>query len=274
MADRHSKRAGILAAVLPYINRGDWSKEGDFIVFGKESFDHFLEFDESLEPEDSAFREFADRSKVSRGKRALAQRIKLNTLPRDETDDELVQLFERIRPTADSDNLRGMLRSLGPGPSPSPEERTEDIDAALADEIVALLDTASGRLKRIDILKTRRCENSAIPKYFGEAHQCYLLGMDTACAVLCRAILEAVLIERIDPQRRLCRGSGESHIQKMIEKAHSKHLTDEQANYAEEVRLAGSSAVHDFPTFQKKYLSRMAEILANTREVYQACYSA
>jgi len=74
----HSTRAGILRKVLDYINHEDWDEFDGFMIFGKEAFDIWTGVVEaSRDYDDTPFRDAASKSKISRGKRAIAKRVRL-----------------------------------------------------------------------------------------------------------------------------------------------------------------------------------------------------
>jgi Domain of unknown function (DUF4145) len=245
------------------------------MIFGKEAFDVWTGLLEaSADYDDSPFRDAESKSKVSRGKRAIARRIKLGTLPDDSTISETLQLLKRIAPRIDMDALRNITGSNSHSVPSTPAAQIDEIDAALATEFVDLLDSSMDNISDYDDMPVRY-PNARVQQYFDQAHRCYLYGLGTASAVLCRAILEAALIEKIDPQYRLqsAHGSSESHISRMVEKATGKFLDHERAQSAEEVRDAGNNAIHNLPVFRAKYEERMGEIVDNTIKIVIDLYT-
>ncbi len=95
MAEYHSKRAEILRKVLDYVNHEDWDEFDGFMIFGKDAFDIWTGVLEASPDYDGApFRNAESKSKVSRGKRAIAKRVKLGTPPEDETLSEFRKNYE------------------------------------------------------------------------------------------------------------------------------------------------------------------------------------
>lgn len=276
MAASHSKRAEIMRKVLDYINHDGWDEFDGFMVFGKDAFDIWTGVLEATPDYDGApFRNAESKSKVSRGKRAIAKRVKLGALPNDETLSETLQMLKRIAPRIDIEGLNKMLALNGRRTVPStPAAQNDEIDAALATEFISLLEGSMDKINAYDDMAVRY-PNGRVQQYFDQAHRCYLYGLALACAVLCRAILEAALIEKVDPQYSLrpAKGSSESHISRMIEKATGKFFDLERAQCAQQVRDAGNNAIHNLPEFRKNYEPRMGEIVDNTRKIVIDLYT-
>jgi hypothetical protein len=230
MSAYHSKRAGILRKVLDYINHGDWDEFDGFMIFGKEAFDIWTGVVEaSKDYDDTPFRDADSKSKISRGKRAIAKRVSLGTLPDDQTIPEHIRMLKRVAPRIDLEALHNLLGGHRATAS-SPVAEIEEIDAALATEFVDLLDVSMGKISSYDDMPVRY-PNPRVQKYFDQAHRCHLYGLGIACAVLCRAILESALVERIDPtcSLRPPKGSKESHISRMITRATGTRFDHERA---------------------------------------------
>jgi hypothetical protein len=268
----HSKRAAILRRVLDFINHDDWDELEGFMIFGKGAFDIWTgALNASKDYDDTPFRDAASKSKISRGRRAIAKRIRLGALPDDETIPEHLELMKRINPRIDIEGLSKKFRGYAVTSPPAAE--IDEIDAALATEFVGLLDGSMNKMSGYDDMPVRY-PSPRVQQYFDQAHRCYLYGLASASAVLCRAILESALIDKIDPQYHLRHknSSSESHISRMIEKATGKFLDQERAKCAEEVREAGNKAIHNLPAFRAKYEKRMGEIVDNTRKIIVDLY--
>lgn len=275
MAAYHSKRAGILLKVLEYVNHDDWDEFEGFMIFGKEAFEVWTGvLEASSDYDDTPFRDADSKSKVSRGKRALAQRVKLGTLPDDETMSETLKMLKRIAPRIDMEGLRKTIGFSGHTVPSKPAAQIDEIDAALATEFVALLDGSMGKISAYDDMPVRPL-NAKVQQYFDQAHRCHLYGLEVACAVLCRAILESALVDRVDPQGKLQSGNAscESYISRLIDKAKGTFLDEERAKCAEEVKDAGNKAIHSLPLFRAKYERRMGEIVDNTRKIVIDLYT-
>lgn len=199
--------------------------------------------------------------------------MKLGTLPDDDTIPEMARMMKRVVPRIDLHEVRKLLGG-GSQAVPSQAVQIDEIDAALASEFVDLLDESVAKISTYDDMPIRY-PNARVQQYFDQAHRCYFYGLGPACAVLCRAILESALKERVDPHCRLrpSGGSSESHISKMIERATGKFLDQERAKCAEEVRDAGNKAIHDLPAFRSKYEQRMGQIVDNTRKIVIDLYT-
>lgn len=275
MAAYHSKRAGILLKVLEYVNHDDWDEFDGFMIFGKDAFDIWTGVLEASPDYDSApFRNAESKSKVSRGKRALAKRVKLGTLPNDETMSETLKMLKRIAPRIDIEGLRKTIGFSGHAVPSTPAAQIDEIDAALATEFVGLLDGSTGKINAYDDMPVRPL-NSRVQQYFDQAHRCHLYGLDVACAVLCRAILESALVDKVDPQGRLQFGnaSRESYISRLIDKAKGTFLDEERAKCGNDVRDAENRAIHDLPAFRRRDENRMGEIVDNTRKIVIDLYA-
>jgi len=102
-----------------------------------------------------------------------------------------------------------------------------------------------------------------------------LYGLAIACAVLCRAILESALVDKLDPQGRLQFGNApyESYISRLIDKAQGTFFDEERVKCAKEVRDVGNRAIHDLPAFRRRDEKRMGEIVDNTRKIVIDLYT-
>jgi hypothetical protein len=279
---KFSRRARILDEVLQYINNGDWDRVGGFLVFGKEAFQLYTGeiTDESIGIEES-LRELTSTVRVKQGKRAVSKRISLKRVPKDSTRDDFVAWFASL-----PQDLRAILtegrtnekHDSTTNASPNafevePPADDDAIDAALASQALVNLDDALARIGTYD-------EMSVGPKvalaaeYFEEAHRCDLFGLKIAAALLCRAMLEAALIQVIDPKERIKRslekdtpGKKKSYVAAMLEEAAKLHLDPERRRAANVIHLAGNAAAHDYIKFRLDYAPRMREIVDNTRKV-------
>lgn len=141
----------------------------------------------------------------------------------------------------------------------------------IATKFLRVLDDTSGRIATYDDVDIGRTE-LRVARYFEEAHRCRLFGLNVACAVLCRALLEAALVERIDPDCKLKPKAGhkqptDSHISNMIIAASGRYLDDNRAEAAEMIKKAGNWAIHNYKRFSEHYAHRMGEIVDDTRKI-------
>lgn len=276
----HSKRAQILSQVLEYVNRGDWDHHGDFLVFGRDAFDAYVsqmsgertvessEHDESI----NSLIGLLSNLKVGDGEHEIAKRTSLNGPPKDSSIAEIEKWVSQL-PNEErkwvADALQGYVNSQE---HPSPEKHSADsIDAALASAALRNLDDAVGRLSTFDVIGPINIGfgGPSGAEYFEEAHGCDLAGHRIATAVLCRAMLEAALIETIDPKGKIKQSlkSGESYIGKMVDEAARLHLDNERVMAAIEIKDAGNDAIHNLRRFRQKYELRMRCIVDNLRKV-------
>jgi uncharacterized protein DUF4145 len=275
----YSKRARILAEVLEYINSDDWDHCEDFLVFGKEAFEVWCESprhsgEGATERE---LRKLVNKVKVNRGARDVARKVSIENLPPDSTSTDVLEFLK----TLPREDLRRLNEELGRTAKSTMPPKTETqltfdpdaVEAALAAEFVQLLDKTVYRIGNYGDLKLRQT-HPGVARYFDEAHRCFLFGMDIACAVLCRALLEAALIVRIDPQHKLKPTIGQQggHISRMIAAANGRLLKGNRAAAAERIKEAGNWAIHEYERFQKKYSHRMGEIVEDMRKILLDLY--
>lgn len=289
MAGYHSKRARILGEVLEYVNVDDWDDLGDFLVFGKEAFETWCESPLKLGEADSdrGLRRAVDKMKVGKGRREVARRVGIEQLPPDSTMNDFMEYLSK---TFTREELRRLTQTLAKAAnSEKPGEKetqlafdSDAVDAALAAQFVQLLDKTIGRIGSFDDLEIRQT-HPAVARYFDEAHRCLLFGLDIACAVLCRGLLESALIERIDPQRKLKqelkrrvrgrKGQQDSYLSEMVKTAEKKGiLTVRRGEAADKIKEAGNFAIHNYEEFRKRYLHRMDEMLKELRNVLVDLY--
>jgi hypothetical protein len=270
-----SKRARILREVLDYINNDDWDQREGFLVFGKEAFEDWL--DDPLHgggtAEDDKLRALVTKVKSNKGTRAIAQKLTVGELPPDSTTYDLLNWLNGLDPKHKQGIIDGLAeqetkRQRGIGPNDA-----DAVDAALTAEFLSLLDDTTERIAAFDEVGIGNT-NRKVARYFLEAHRCHLLGLRVACAVLCRALLEAALVERIDPGYKLkplpghdSIGLGDSHISNMIRAASGWYLMDDRPEAADRIREAGNWAIHSYSRFEKTYSHRLGEIVDDTRKI-------
>jgi hypothetical protein len=69
-------------------------------------------------------------------------------------------------------------------------------------ELIELLPNIVAKASALQELALGEIPNKSVQRYYREAHSCYFYGLNRACAVLCRAILEAALKEILGPSHR------------------------------------------------------------------------
>jgi hypothetical protein len=291
MGIKPSNRAEILKRVLSHINNGDYDEQNGYIVFGASSvWDIVMDLtdppgerqDHSLE--DSA-KSLASDSKVDHGRAHAARRVSLGEPPNFKTN-----AFDNLRPEQRRtirDLLEKALRERSASGeqqrTPSESEVADALEAAFAEEVLGKLPKIVSRASELDELEPtdirREIPRDDVKKYFEEAHRCYLYGFPVACAVLCRAILESALAERIDPDSVVKQQTSrkESYMGRLVEEATKRNiLTDDRPKCAIEVRDAGNDAIHDYGRFEKRLrdpLHGIGHIVDSTRKILIDLYS-
>lgn len=118
-----------------------------------------------------------------------------------------------------------------------------------------------------------RIRNTQLKVCFEEAHRCYLYGFNRACAVMCRALLEAALKEKYYPDHKIENNltKGQSLFKDLLERAKLKEPLSRQA---EHIKRCGDWAAHNDPEFEKKCESQSAirNNLIWTRAILAALY--
>jgi len=282
--DNRSRRSRILRRVLEYVNAGAWwAEKNGLLVFGKrESVEACMASAAPAEQiSNGAIREAqAIRSKIiaSRGRRAAAKRVTIGKLPPESTKAEVEQWLLGLAPAQREEVTKYILESLStsridPETGAAIKRDEDNLDAALAADMLDQLDRSVSATREYRVLRIKH-SSPWVQQYFEEAHRCYLYGFEVACAVLCRGLLEAVLIDLVDPTYRLSRtnGSQPSHLSCMIEAAKGKFLDEQGVEAASLIRDCGNSAIHDLKKFREEYVPRMGKIVDATRQILGALY--
>src|SRR5208283_5379472 len=81
----------------------------------------------------------------------------------------------------------------------------DSIDSFFTQELLEKVPQAVSRAASLGQMSLERVPDKELRHYFGEAHSCFLYGLNVACAVLCRAILESALESTCDPTQILKR---------------------------------------------------------------------
>ena len=75
--------------------------------------------------------------------------------------------------------------------------------AAMATELIDLIEPAVARAQHLRECVVERSASDEADRYLDEATRCYFLGLFTACAVMCRSVLEEAIRQRLpEPLRR------------------------------------------------------------------------
>jgi hypothetical protein len=284
LTEYRSRRSRILRRVLEYVNSGAWwAEKNGLLIFGKKEMVEscIRSAAPAIEISNDAVREaqaFRSRVLASRGRRAAAKRVTIGKLPPESTKSEIEQWLLGLSPARREEVTKYILESLSacridPETGHAIERDEDNLDAALTADMLDQLDRSVAATREYRVLRIKQA-SPWVQEYFAEAHRCYLHGFEVACAVLCRGLLEAVLIDLVDPTYRLSRGSRplHSHLSCMIEAARGKFLDEKGAVAASLVRDCGNSAIHDLKAFREEYVPRLGEIVDATRQIVSYLY--
>ena len=277
--NKFSKRAAILRRVLDFINNGEYEDREDFIVFGSRELRRFLsrrspyseEQKAKLRSVTKAMRESHADLMTEIGRRLAVDRTGLNETP------SRTQL-RGLRHLSRFEEFVEPIRSQAlPKTALTDANHIDLVDAHCTNELLRKLPRVVRRACLLEKLEVREIPNPEVQRYFAEAHRCYLYGFQIACAVLCRAIVEAALKEKLDPNaviERDCARTKDSYFGTLIqEAAKQKLLKDDRPEGARSVKRAGDLAVHDLSKFNERYGSdNLSDIVLHTRRVLLDLY--
>jgi hypothetical protein len=280
-----SRRSRILRRVLEYVNAGStWAEKNGLLVFGKKdrveaclnSAAHSIEISNDAVREAQAIR---SRVLASRGRRAAAKRVTIGKLPPESTKAEIEKWLLELPPARRDEVTKYILDSVSacrvdPETGAAINREEDNLDAALAADLLDQLERSVAATREYRVLRIKHA-SPWVQQYFEEAHRCYLHGFNVACAVLCRGLLEAVLIDLIDPTYRLSRTirPQHSHLTCMIDAAKGRFLDDKSIAAASLIRDCGNCAIHDLQAFREEYVPRLGEIVNATREIVSILYA-
>jgi len=269
-----SYRASVLNEVLGFINRDDWLYEDGFIVFGREAYEQRLsgQSDEAVTFDDIT-EVIANKAHIDHGNKLISDRTSLRAQPKSTFAMDFAKAFEGL-PEHQQEAFRQAIREglpnlLNRSESEIKRSDADAIDAALADRFIKSLSEASERLSTFDTIDIVP-ETVQHPEYFDEAHICDIYGQKIATAVLCRAVLEAGLAQRVDASEKIkfSLKPKQSYIEKMLEEAISLGVLDKsRLSYGILIRDAGNKAIHKPDHFSKSYAHRMKEIVDKLRVI-------
>ncbi|MGD1155769.1 MAG: DUF4145 domain-containing protein [Terriglobia bacterium] len=280
-----SKRAGILKRVLEWVNQGWFEDHDSWMLFGNKGVirvtgltDGEIEelYDRSKPEHERAYQMSGD-LRVYVGKVLDARRTSLNRQP----------------PKA---VVRGLENSADMEPGPDwraredldPSEAADYLDAAYSSELIGKLDEIVERAAllgphEVDVTQVQQ----PICAYFKEVHGCFLYGFPVACAVLCRAILEAALRARYEPQKQgtTWRPSKDlppeerrkSKILTLLDRALQEGILDgSRVEAGGNVKDAGDEAIHRLEDFRKCWGrdDQLRRLVEDTRKVLEDLYRA
>ena len=280
-----SKRARILRRVLDFINHGDWEEGDGFLLFGSEAYDEHLGIEHEVREPDTYFDEFlrrlASEIKHVGGAVDIAKRISISPISSGFGEVDLRPFFDGISPDQRAriaHVISSVAEDLVQNPKPGTEtirNISDDIDASLAAEAIDQLENSYRRLVMLDEIKrpTTPFDGS---EYLEEAHRCELAGQKIAAVVLCRAVLEAALINAIDQSGWIKQQMNQQHsrIEAMLLQARLIGLIDESRfEHALQIRDAGNAAIHNLLQFHHNFSDKVPGIIDNTRKILEDLFS-
>jgi hypothetical protein len=291
-----SIRARILRKILPYINKGDWQDYGDFIVFGEEAFEAMGRHNHTeKERRDKKVSEEIDGivAEVARqqGSSLAAERTTMDG-PR---FPDLIGLLRGCSPETQTTFQNALERMLGDRKAVSPRavERDpnavplDDLDAYYAAEVISKLERIVPLVAELDAVKTDRRPAPKVGEYFREVHNCFLYGFPIACAVLCRALLEAALKAKYEPRNQSTTWKpskdlppeerNKSKILKLLDRALRENILDgSRVEAGESIKDAGDSAIHRPEQFRAQWGSddQLRVLVDDTRKVLEDLHRA
>ena len=238
-----SRRARILRMVLDFINSGDWEEGDGFLLFGSEAYSRHLgiepDDDESNGSFDEFLRRLASEIKKTGGADSIAKRISLSPLSHSFGDIDLTSFFEGLSSDQKAQIVRtisSVAEELVRHPKPDTgafRDISDEIDASLAAEAVEQLEHSYRRVLTLDEINRPPTAFDG-SEYFEEAHRCELYGQKIAAAVLCRAVLEAALINATDQSGWIKNQMNprDSYIEAMLLQARFMGLIQQVALYS------------------------------------------
>lgn len=275
-----SRRAAILKKILPFINSGDWAEMDDYFVFGVDAHDrarfgdHRDEIDDALD----VLKKIVEDTQRASGQILARKKITLDKESFVEPDHQ--NLIDSLSPDVVATITRALERRANDVHGATDSEyqtliaESDHLDLKFAEEVLGKLEKIVDRSIRLSEPDLRRIPNKSVQRTFLEAHRCYLYGFDQSCAIWCRAILEAALIETIDPQGALRPNSkNESYIANMVHSLTGQSRIKD-ARLALQIRDAGNDAVHSPESFRQTWsFARIEENLLGTRLILEDLYA-
>lgn len=178
---------------------------------------------------------------------------------------EILELLRRLPKTGPAyQALEHLLRIAEEGSSDlGQQNESEDLERRYAAEIVGKLEGMVRRAAKLERLQIEVPPNLAVKRAFEEAHRCYIYGFNLATAVMCRTIVEAALIENVDPDARLRRKARDENNSYILLLAKRAKINDGTFEEVEKIKKAGDDAVHDPQHFDQEH--GVSEIEGNLR---------
>ena len=281
---------------MPYIDNDDWMDYGDYIVFGEHAFEAVgTRSVTEKERRDKKVSEEIDRivAEIARqhGESLAAERTTMdgprtvdleNMLNRcsPETLRTIQNAFERMS----QDRAKASATTAARGSNAAPLNK---LDRYYAAQVISKLERIVRLASALDAVEAERPPAPAVREYFKEVHNCLLYDFPIACAVLCRALLEAALKERLEPEkkRRPRKPSNQldawsrakSDTLRRLDQAEAKGVLDgSRVEAGEKVKDAGDAAVHRPEDFRKQWNrdDEMWLLVDDTRKVLEDLHRA
>lgn len=272
-----SKRARILRNVLDFINHDDWEEGEGFLIFGSDAYDKHLGLDHTDgEPAiyDEFLRKLVSEAKKVGGADEIAKKISLSPASRSLGDVELDSSFEGLSPDQVARRLAEGCARNAKSDWGRNRNISDEIDASLAAEAIDQLETSYQRLVTLDEMN-RPATPFDGSEYFEEAHRCELAGQKIAAVVLCRAVLEAALINATDQDGRIkSQTKSGSYIKAMLSRARLIGLIDgSRFRDGLHVRDAGNAAIHNLIQFHHDFADKIPQVIDSTRKILEDLFS-
>ena len=150
--------------------------------------------------------------------------------------------------------------------------KSDLIEIGIMHLVLDRLESGNDRISRLDplsIVLPGRLRN--LQTMFSEAHFNYLLGNRTAVTIMCRALLEEALKDKV-PGNVTIDGDRKT-LDDRLEEAKLRGLLDgERIQCARDIVKMGNLAAHDSTKLLKYPDSRIEEVLINTRKILADLY--
>jgi hypothetical protein len=168
--------------------------------------------------------------------------------------------------------LSALQRLQNDGTSSTSDNGFDVLDMRYSQELVRMLPNVVAKAAALQDIEVGSIPHQSVKRYFREAHSCYFFGLNRACAVMCRAILESSLKGVLGAQNSW------HDLIELTERPrqNGRPLLDaERIEAAEKVYRAGNLAVHDEERFEARYPDVAVEaLLIDMRKILEDIYSA
>lgn len=212
-----SRRAEILKRVLDWLNQGKYENGSDYMIFGKSLQEVIVE--ETGRHEDEAEDQIGQEIEgvVNDLKQELGRGLASERTSLRKSHLKSKELTRKRSPQAKRKIAEILQKLLDSQPDLSPSENRlqnhvdDGLDQHYANEVLDRLEMIVSRVSALDRVEAAKIPSVRVEEYFQEAHRCFLYGFPIASAVLCRALLDSVLTQTIDPKATLKRQMEEEY---------------------------------------------------------------